>query len=106
MHNAITHHPEPDAQPTPKQWSLSLASSPSYILSMASYAIEYPVWLVWVNCPGRVPSQPLVKINSIPAETRTVKTIGFLHFTLLSANADQTTTSASKLKFSDMQLLV
>ena len=44
MDNAIAHHPEPDAHtrsqaaipPPPSQF-------PSYILSMTSYGIEYPL---------------------------------------------------------------
>ena len=52
-------------------WAGIPANSPGYILSMMSYDIKYPIWLVWVSCPDCVLSQPLVKINSVPAETRT-----------------------------------
>lgn len=41
MHNAITHHLEMDTQPTSKQQFPLLGSSPSFILGMTSYDIEY-----------------------------------------------------------------
>lgn len=44
MHNASAHHTVPVAQSAPEFQNLLLpAGSPSYILSMTSYGIEYPL---------------------------------------------------------------
>ena len=45
MHNAIAHHPEPNAQPIPEPRSLLPLPGqlPSSILSMTSYGTEYPL---------------------------------------------------------------
>jgi len=74
MRSAIAHHSEPDDQPVPSSNPCPQPAPPQvmvYMLSVTSYGIEYPVQLVWVSCPGYVPSQLLVNINSIAAETRT-----------------------------------
>ena len=36
------------------------------------HVTRYLIWLFWVRCPGCVPSQLLVKVNSILAKNRTV----------------------------------
>ena len=57
----------------------TLAAFPSYIVSMTSCGIEYPICLA--SLPGCVPSHLPLKINSILAETRThgVQVTAFTH---------------------------
>ena len=73
MHNAIAHHPEPDAQPVLAPRSL-VPSGQLPQLYTEHDVIWYGIspWIAWLGCPGCAPSQLLVKINSISAEPRTL----------------------------------
>lgn len=67
MHSAIAHRPElPSCDP-----SSPLVSSPSLYTKHDIIWYKISPWLVWVTYPGCVPSQLLVKINSVLAEPRT-----------------------------------
>jgi len=72
MYNAIAHHPKPNAQPVPEQRSLTPGQLPPLYTEHDVIWYGISLGLVWVSCPGCVPSQPLVKINSLPAQTRTM----------------------------------
>ena len=74
MHDAIAHHLDPDAQPVPEPCSLLPWPSQLPQLYTQYDVIWYQIspWLVRISYPGCVPSQLLVKINSIPAEPRTL----------------------------------
>ena len=61
MRNAIAHHLLTDAQPNAEQSGHPPpASHPCILFSMTSNGMELPLWLVWVTCPGSVPSQLLL----------------------------------------------
>ena len=71
MHYAIAHHLEHDAQPVPEPSFPPLSSSPRLYTEHDIIWYQISPWLVGVSYPGCVPSQLLVKINSILAEPRT-----------------------------------
>ena len=60
MHNTVAHHPLTNAQPIPKP-QCPLADFPSLYTGHDVVWCGIRLWLVWVSCPGCVPSQFLVR---------------------------------------------
>jgi len=64
----------PAAQPAPERRSPPPASSPSLYTEHEVMWYQISLCLVWVSCPGCIPSQLPVKSNTIPAKTMTLST--------------------------------
>ena len=73
MHSATAHHEEPHTLPLPPP-KAKRTPQPTPHLYTEHDGTWYGIapWLVRVSCPGCDPSQVPVKINSIPAEPRTM----------------------------------